>query len=228
MNDSETEAGELVMAEKRRADIFMYCLIAAGVVIAALFFYTAYSMKKRKGGNKYSGCEDGSGESVAEDVRNNEMLSMSLTMARLHEALVEVQQEVGQLTKPNMSARVAHIKEILKAVTQQNNAWETFKVYFERSDKHFLENLYAICPSLTSAEIRICAFSRLGLTVKETAALTNRSIRTIESIRYTVRKKLAIKEQTDAYMRRVASMTSEEIKAESRRVSEMAPKSESD
>lgn len=229
LKESETEADRLVKEEKRRTDMLMYCLIVAGIVIAMLSFYIVFSVKKRnKGGSGMFHCEGKPDYAAADGTQDNEMLSMSLTLARLHEALMEVKEEVCQLNKSNMSERTAHIKEILKAVTQQNNAWETFKVYFERSDKHFLENLYAICPSLTSAEIRICAFSRLGLTVKETAALTNRSIRTIESIRYTVRKKLAIKEQTDAYMRRVASMTSDEIRKESRRVSETAAKSESD
>lgn len=59
--------------------------------------------------------------------------------------------------------------------------------------------------------MRECVLSMMNLSVKEIAEMTHRSVRTVESIRYSLRRKLGITEDTGAFMRMVSSTPLSEI-----------------
>ena len=67
-----------------------------------------------------------------------------------------------------------------------------FKTYFDSVHPSFFENLAKTNPNLTANELRLCAFLRMGLSTKEIAALTFREIRSVESARNRLRKKLEL------------------------------------
>ncbi|MCF8365988.1 MAG: LuxR C-terminal-related transcriptional regulator [Bacteroidales bacterium] len=51
-------------------------------------------------------------------------------------------------------------------------------------------------PELSPTEIKICSLIRLSMTSKDISILTNRSIRTVESTRSSIRKKLNLGSDT--------------------------------
>ena len=83
---------------------------------------------------------------------------------------------------------VVHDLEIAAPI----EAWKEFETRFENVHQDFYDRLNELHPELTPGEIRICSFIRLNMTSKDIASLTNRSIRTIESARNSIRKKIGL------------------------------------
>lgn len=134
---------------------------------------------------------------------NQEMTAMALRMARIDETLVAVKKESSNLmSNPRESLRT--IREAVRSLESQIDVWEVFRTYFEGVNQRFFDKLYQIHPQLTNSEVRMCAFILLNLTTKEIAQMSNRLVRTVETIKYNLRKKLAITESTEAYMRHIS------------------------
>lgn len=64
--------------------------------------------------------------------------------------------------------------------------------YFEQVHPSFYKNIEEKCPDLTIKEKRLCAFLRLGLSTKDIASITFTEVRSVESARNRLRKKLDI------------------------------------
>ena len=69
---------------------------------------------------------------------------------------------------------------------------EDFRVYFNEVHPDFLKRLSEKFPALTPNDHRLCSYLYLGMSTKEIAALTFREIRSVESSRLRLRKKLGI------------------------------------
>ena len=135
--------------------------------------------------------------------RNRELSAMTIHMARLTEALDEIQREADSYSQPE--ERIESIRHTLKGMASQENLWEMFRIYFSEVNNNFFANLTRLHPDLTPAETRMAAFMITGLSTKEIASLTNRSVRTIENIKYSLRRKLGIEERTETYLRHLAA-----------------------
>ena len=64
-----------------------------------------------------------------------------------------------------------------------------------------MQDLADLHPTLTRSELQLCCYISLGLTAKDIATLTQRSVRTIETIKYNLKKKLNVDSPTDVYLR---------------------------
>ena len=76
---------------------------------------------------------------------------------------------------------------------------EDFRTAFDRVHPSFFRTLERECPQLTKNDHRLCAFLLLGMSTKEIAALTFREVRSIESSRLRLRKKLNLPSGTSLY-----------------------------
>lgn len=140
------------------------------------------------------------------EMRNRELVSMSMHMFQLNESITEIDRLITDKTITPEKLR-PKIKSILKDLSSKEHVWEMFKIYFEDVNQRFFDILYRKNPDLTKSELRMCAFIRAGMSSKEIAIATNRSVRTVDSIKYNLRKKLGIEESTDAYIRRISATT---------------------
>lgn len=140
------------------------------------------------------------------ETQGQQLSSMTIYMARMNEALHNVQQTARDSKKPEKE-RLMMIDSSLSELDREENVWKMFRTYFEQVNQSFFNRLYRLCPSLTKAETRMCAFILLNLSTKEIATMTNRSVRTVETIKHNLRKKLGIEltESSDSFMRRIAS-----------------------
>ena len=73
---------------------------------------------------------------------------------------------------------------------------DDFRVYFEEVHPEFFSRLKERFPALTQNDLRLCAFLQLGMTTKEIAALIHREVRSVESSRLRLRKKLSVPSET--------------------------------
>lgn len=123
-----------------------------------------------------------------------EMAKESLRLARTDEFLQNLRRRIANLEHAN-----GHTKELVEEIVQdidnnQDNlqAWNSFEQGLQRFDPEFLQCLAQRCPSLTSAELRICSLLRMNLSNKEIAGLLNISGRTLDTHRGRIRKKLGL------------------------------------
>ena len=75
-----------------------------------------------------------------------------------------------------------------------DHLWEEFAKYFEKMHPSFLAKLILNFPDLTPNDRKICAMIRINLSTKEIALMLNRSVRTIESAKYQIKKKLNLRD----------------------------------
>ena len=70
--------------------------------------------------------------------------------------------------------------------------WEEFDLRFKQIHNDFYTRLNQQFPGLTANEIKLCAFLKLNLKSKDIAAITKQSIKSVETARSRLRKKLNI------------------------------------
>ncbi|PLX10394.1 MAG: hypothetical protein C0598_10460 [Marinilabiliales bacterium] len=137
------------------------------------------------------------------DYKNRQLTSFSLSALKLSKALDNVFQSLREIlntqniksgTRKNIEAIIQNFKP-----HSTENEWEEFRSYFEAVHPSFYKNLKKKAPNMTFNEQKICAYVRLGMTTKEIASITFRQIRSIESTRFRIRKKLGLTATDNLY-----------------------------
>ena len=77
---------------------------------------------------------------------------------------------------------------------QSEDEWESFKIHFEKVHPGFFTVLKEKHPNLTTNDLKLCAYIRIGLNIKQIAQMTAVLPATIKTNRYLLKKKLQIDE----------------------------------
>jgi tetratricopeptide (TPR) repeat protein len=131
------------------------------------------------------------------DKKNRELASYTLYVIKNNEFIADIKEELKQLLlelNPKDRHYREHIRQLINKLNQQHSTdnWEEFSYYFEKVHPSFYRNLEEHYPDLTLKEKRLCAFLKLGLSSKEISAITFKEVRSVESARNRLRKKLEI------------------------------------
>ena len=123
------------------------------------------------------------------DNKNRELGISTMSLIKKNEFLNHLKNELQKVKEPK------NLKSVIKIIDKNlNNTddWNTFEEAFNNADKDFLKKIKTLHPSLTSNDLRLCAYLRLNLTSKEIAPLLNISSRSVEVKRYRLRKKIEL------------------------------------
>src|SRR6218665_1537177 len=127
---------------------------------------------------------------------HSELASNTMSLLQKKELLNRIKDEIVKVqTEADPERKEKNIRRIIKVINDQlemDDDWERFAVYFDRVNNDFLKILKEKFPSLTPADLKLCAYLRLSLSTKEIADLLNLSVRGVESSRYRLRKKLEL------------------------------------
>ncbi len=131
------------------------------------------------------------------DQKNRELSSYALSYTKDNEFMSNLSEELKQLLmeiNPRDKEHKEHIRSIITQLKQHGSAdnWKEFKYYFEQVHPSFYENLEILSPGITQRQKRLCAMLYIGLSTKEISTITFREIRSIESARNRLRKKLDV------------------------------------
>lgn len=131
------------------------------------------------------------------DQRNRELTSYTLHLLKNNEFISDLNEELKQLLlelNPKDKLHREHLRQIISKLHCQSstNDWDEFRYYFEQVHPSFYDKLEKSYPDLTSKDKRLCAFVCLGFSSKEISAITFKEVRSIESARNRLRKKLNI------------------------------------
>lgn len=193
--------------ERSKIYIMVLCLVILCIAGAAIFIYRR--LKRIKNENSHLCKELEEIEQVhnaqisdtLEDLSENKRRIVSLTL-KLAQVNDVVRKAIDKSSTENADERISALQEGMKHVDMNRNVWETFNILFEQTNPDFYRNLCSRHPDLTKGEKRMCAYIKLELSTKEIATVTNRSARTVETVKYRLRKKFDIPEGTslEAYL----------------------------
>jgi DNA-binding CsgD family transcriptional regulator len=69
---------------------------------------------------------------------------------------------------------------------------QDFETRISTSNEDFYQKLLRAYPDLKPSELKLCSYLRLNLSTKELAEILNKSARTIENTRFSIRKKMGL------------------------------------
>lgn len=129
-------------------------------------------------------------EKLRQDIesKNRELGISTMSLIKKNEFLNSIKKELKTVSENDKS-----LKSVIRIIDKNlNNTddWNVFEEAFNNADKDFLKKIKAMHPSLTSNDLRLCAYLRLNLSSKEIAPLLNISPRSVEVKRYRLRKKM--------------------------------------
>lgn len=125
------------------------------------------------------------------NLKNRELAKLELKNMQMA-AKIKSFYETSRSQEKGASDIMNTIKNSLKEYASDKTDWDMFEKYFEEIQPRFYETLLKSHPDLTSGERRMCAFILTGMKTAEIASLCHRSTRTVESMKYRLKKKLNI------------------------------------
>ena len=135
------------------------------------------------------------------DHKNRQLTSYTLDLAAVNEFHQHVSASLSALREKKLSAAEAdnELKDLILSLQHFNDKplGDDFRVYFDEVHPGFLMRLSQQFSALSKADLRLCAYLHLGMTTKEIAALTFKEVRSVESARNRLRKKLNLPPETN-------------------------------
>ncbi len=172
-------------------------LIVLSLVLISLIFLSIVSFNLRKKVLKQkTALINTENEKLKHELesKNKELISSALMLSQNMASDVELIEKLEEVYLFTNDKTKSHIRKIIQIINSDRNklAWEEFEIRFTQLHESFFKELTELAPELSPTEIKICAFLRLNLKTKDIAVLTNRSVRTIENTRHSIRKKLKL------------------------------------
>ncbi len=131
--------------------------------------------------------------------KNKELISNALILSQNMASDVELVNKLENIYLIANEKTKNPIRKLIKFINSDRNklAWEEFEIRFTQLHENFFKKLSEQAAELSPTEIKTCAFLKLNMSTKDIAVLTNRSIRTIENTRHSIRKKLKLDSDTN-------------------------------
>ncbi len=131
------------------------------------------------------------------DQKNRELSSYALSYTKDNEFYDHICDELKQILleiNPRDKLHKERLRKILSELKHHEGTdnWQEFRLYFEQVHPSFYDSLDEICPGITQRQKRLCALLYIGLSTKEIASITFREVRSVESARNRLRRKMDI------------------------------------
>lgn len=136
------------------------------------------------------------------DSKTRQLTTYTIDLAAINDFHQKMGEELRTLCDEmgrNSSSDKKRLNDIILNLRHYNDkpVSEDFRVYFDEVHPDFLDNLAKLYPSLSKMDLRLCAYLLLGMSTKEISALTYREVRSVESSRHRLRKKLGVDADTE-------------------------------
>ena len=130
------------------------------------------------------------------EIKNTALASTSMHLVQKEELLTKIKHDLSKLnTNIPSDENLYNLKKIIRLLSSEEKSgegWEQFSIYFNKVHANFLEDLKSVYGNITSNDMKLAAYLKLGLSTKEIAELMKISPRGVEISRYRLRKKLQI------------------------------------
>lgn len=130
--------------------------------------------------------------------KSSELAGSTMNLVRKNDMLHELDEQMEELSatiaqekgKAAVNKKIRDIRRGIKTNIEEDDNWEKFEENFNVVYDNFMKKITQEFPNLKQNDKKLCAYLRMGLSSKEMASLLNTSLRSIETARYRLRKKL--------------------------------------
>jgi len=102
-------------------------------------------------------------------------------------------------TNSNSTGYLMTINKKLRTLITKDEIWEDFKIQFEKIRPDFFNKLKEIAPDLSVNDLKHCTYIVSNLKSKEVAKLINISPRSVETVRYRIKKKMGLNREDNLH-----------------------------
>lgn len=111
-----------------------------------------------------------------------------------NDLIARISGELAAATEPEARHRDGRVAALLASVVLTDADWGRFRQAFEPVHPGFFDDLRRRHPSLTPADVRLLAFSKLGIPTRDMAGMLGVSVTSVHKGRYRLRRKLGADE----------------------------------
>lgn len=130
--------------------------------------------------------------------KSGELATSTMNLIHQNDILQKLDENMAALSesvrredkKTVVTHQIADIRNALQEYLNDDDGWNKFEENFNLVYDDFMKKLTAQYTNLKMSDRKLCAYLRMGLSSKEMASLLNMSVRSIETARYRLRKKL--------------------------------------
>ncbi|MCR5077166.1 MAG: hypothetical protein K6A82_03910 [Prevotella sp.] len=130
--------------------------------------------------------------------KSGELADSTMNLVRKNDMLQEIDEQMQELSesvrreemKAKLTKKINDIRRGIKMNMNDDDNWEKFQENFNLVYDNFMQRLISDYPDLKKNDLKLCAYLKMGLSSKEMASLLNTSVRSVETARYRLRKKL--------------------------------------
>ncbi|WP_299462704.1 response regulator [uncultured Microscilla sp.] len=144
----------------------------------------------------YAMCTIRQQRQTIEDQKNRELSTKAIEIAQKNRLLEDVgkvvQEAVLQLEAGSVKQSLRQVIKTIRGNLYFNNEWDAFKLHFEQVHPHFFASLQQQFASLTLADLRHCAYIKIGLSNREVAQIMNISPESVVKQHYRIKKKMGV------------------------------------
>lgn len=133
------------------------------------------------------------------EAKEKELTVQITQLMKFEDEVRAIHDKVITLIDNNIDTPDAINKKILTILANKSfeDVNEVFNQRIAEVNEDLFKQLLGEYPDLSTTELKLCAYLRLGLSTKEIAQLLNKSVRTIESTRTDIRKKMKLLPQVN-------------------------------
>lgn len=134
--------------------------------------------------------------------KNQELTSFTYHLVNKNELITEITDVVNKIDhklsdKPEIRKELKQIIKLTEKNIDVDGDWQNFIKSFDEVHTNFYKRLHETFKDLSPNDYKMCTYLRMNLTTKEIATLMNISIRSVETNRYRLRKKLGLDSETN-------------------------------
>ncbi len=126
------------------------------------------------------------------ELRTKELSAMALRLVQKNSVLQKLRKTILQMSAehPESADWLQSLHSEISSHLRGIDEWDRFEQEFQLMHHDFLKNLSQRYPKLTPTELKVCSMLKMNLSNKEIANLLSVSIRSVESHRYSIRRKM--------------------------------------
>lgn len=127
--------------------------------------------------------------------KSKELASSAVHLAQQNDTMLQVIEKIEAINTIKDKEAILQLDKVvdsLKDMIHSESYWDHFELHFNEIHNDFIKRLKEEFSTLTTRDIRLCAYLRMNLSSKEIAPLLGISYRGVESLRYRIRKKLTL------------------------------------
>ncbi len=126
--------------------------------------------------------------------KNRELATSALQVSSKNEILIKIKKLSENQKKNVVSPDIFYnqLNNIVDENLKLDEGWSKFKLHFEKVHPDFFSKLKEIAPDLTENELRLCAYIRINLRIKEIAQMLYISDDAVKTTRYRIKRKFEL------------------------------------